>query len=165
MKGTTEDMNLDYFRAEYIGRNIGAPVEFIAYENRPLWNFENAVAIAVIHGILPRPNDLGYPLELMSRIWRIMDAFPIEKSDWMPYWRNTVKTSDEKIKVSYYRYTDLTGDIRLLAFAVNISSAPIDPVSLDFGMKVSSVTDLLRGETVGDHFSVDGYGFRILYVK
>lgn len=165
MKGTTEDMNLDYFRAEYIGRNIGAPVEFIAYENRPLWNFENAVAIAIIHGILPRPNDLGYPLELMSRIWRIMDAFPIEKSDWMPYWRNTVKTSDEKIKVSYYRYTDLTGDIRLLAFAVNISSAPIDSVSLDFGRKVSSVTDLLRGEAVGDHFSIDGYGFRILYVK
>ena len=46
-KGSSEDMNLDYFRAEYLGRNIGAPVEFIAYANPPHWNFEQALAMSI----------------------------------------------------------------------------------------------------------------------
>ena len=165
MKGTTADMNLDYFRAEYIGRNIGAPVEFIAYENRPHWTFEQALACSLLHGILPRPNDIGHPLSLMSGVWKIFASFPIEKSEWLPYWKNGVKTSDEKVKVSYYRYTDLGGDTQLLAFVVNISTAPIESVSVDFGERVSAATDMQTGEKVGFDFPLGGYGCRILFVK
>lgn len=165
MKGSSDDMNLDYFRAEYIGRNMGAPVEFIAYANPPLWTFDQALACSVLHGILPRPNDIGYPLELMSKVWKIFGAFPIEQSEWMPYWTNKAEASHEKVKISYYRYTDLMGSAHLLAFAVNISANPIDSVTVSFPEEVSAVRDMMRNQDVGFTFPMDGYGCRILFVK
>ena len=165
MKGSTADMDLDYFRAEYIGRNIGAPVEFIAYENRPYWTFEQALASSLLHGILPRPNDIGHPLELMSRVWKVIGGFPVDKSEWLPYWKNDVKVDNEKVKVSYYRYTDLSGTVQLLAFVVNISASPIDDVNIGFGEDVSTAIDMLEHETVGFGFPLCGYGCRMLFVK
>jgi len=164
-KGSTEDMALDYFRAEYSGRNMGVPAEFIAYENRPLWNFENAIACSILHGILPRPNDIEHPLDLMSEIWRVIDAFPIDKSDWLPYYANGTVTDSEKVKVSYYKYTTLTGKVQLLAFAVNISSTPVDLVKVTFKEKVDTVTDALDSENVTDGFGIDAYGYKILYAE
>ena len=165
MKGTSDDINLDYFRAEYIGRNMGAPVEFIAYANPPLWTFEQALSCSVLHGILPRPNDIGYPLELMSRVWKIFGAFPVEQSDWMPYWSNQVRISHEKVKVSYYRYTDLTGDAQLLAFAVTISASALDSVTVSFPESVSMAYDTMEKRETGFDFSMKPYGCRILFVK
>ena len=163
-KGSTADMNLDYFRAEYLGRNIGAPVEFIAYANPPLWTFEMALASSLLHGILPRPNDLGHPLELMSRVRKIFGSFPIDRSEWLPYWKNDVKTSHEKVRVSYYRFTDLSGDPQLLAFVVNISAGRVEDVSVKFTESVSTLIDAERGERVGN-FDLEGYGYRIIFAK
>ena len=163
-KGSTADMNLDYFRAEYLGRNIGAPVEFIAYANPPLWTFEMALASSLLHGILPRPNDLGHPLELMSGVWKIFGSFPIDRSEWLPYWKNDVKTSHEKVRVSYYRFTDLSGDPQLLAFVVNISAVQVKDVSVEFPESVSTLIDAERGERVGN-FDLEGYGYRIIFAK
>lgn len=165
MKGSTADMNLDYFRAEYIGRSIGAPVEFIAYENRPLWTFEQALSSSILHGILPRPNDINHPLDLMSGVWKIFDAFPIEQSDWLPYWDNGASASHEKIRISYYRYTDLNGDAQLLAFVVNISASPVERVTVSFPENVSAATDMQTHEKVDFSFDMGAYGCRILFVK
>ena len=151
--------------AEYLGRNIGAPVEFIAYENRPLWTFEQALASSILHGILPRPNDINHPLQLMSGVWKIFDAFPIDKSEWMPYWKNEAGTDNEKVKISYYRYTDLTGAPQLLAFVVNISAAPIDSVKVSFTEPVTGAVDMEKKEAVGFEFPLGAYGYRILFVK
>ena len=164
-KGSSEDMNLDYFRAEYLGRNIGAPVEFIAYANPPHWNFEQALAMSILHGILPRPNDLGHPLELMSRVWSILDGFPIEKSEWLPYWKNDVRCSQDKVKVSYYRYTALDGSTSLLAFAVNISASELDSIKLDFSENVTAMYDAERSQPVVEPFTLGAYGYRILYLS
>lgn len=164
-KGMTEDMNLDYFRAEYIGRNMGAPVEFIAYANPPKWTFEQALACSILHGILPRPNDIEHPLDLMSGVWKIFDSFPIDKSEFMPYWKNEVVSSSEKIKVTYYRYYDLSGAAQLLAFVVNISALDIDSVKIDFPEDVSSAIDMQTKERVGFEFSMKPYSCRILFVK
>ncbi len=165
MHGDTEDLNLDYFRAEYLGRNIGAPVEFIAYANPPKWTFEQALACSVLHGILPRPNDLDHPLELMSRVWKVFDAFPIAQAEWMPYWSNDAQSSHEKVKISYYRYTDLSGAQQLLAFAVNISAAPVAEVRLSFQENVNEAWDMLEEQNVGFAFSLEAYSCRILFVK
>lgn len=165
MKGNTQDIDLDYFRAEYIGRNMGVPVEFIAYENRPLWTFEQALSCSILHGILPRPNDIDYPLELMSSVWKIIDAFPIEQSDWKPYWNNKVTTSNEKVKVSYYRYTTLDGNVQLLAFVVNISAVPIARVNIDFNENVAMAIDMADKAEIGFDFGLEQYGYRILYLK
>jgi hypothetical protein len=164
MRGSTADIDLDYFRTEYIGRNMGVPVEFIAYENRPLWTFEQALASSILHGILPRPNDINHPLELMSGVWKIFDAFPIDKSEWMPYWKNEAVTDNEKVKVSYYRYTTLSGKEQLLAFAVNISATPVEQVTLAFPEGVGHVRDMEREEELGFTFSLGAYGYRILYI-
>lgn len=163
--GISNDMDLDYFRAEYIGRNIGAPVEFIAYANPPMWTFDQALACSILHGILPRPNDINYPLELMSRVWKIFDSFPIEMSDWLPYWKNSAAASNEKVKLSYYRYTDLCKDVQLLAFVVNISASPVDNVTVSFPEKVSRAIDMQKNEEVGFSFSMPPYSCRILFVK
>lgn len=165
MHGDTEDLNLDYFRAEYLGRNIGAPVEFIAYANPPKWTFEQALACSVLHGILPRPNDLNHPLELMSRVWKVFDVFPIAQAEWMPYWSNDAQSSHEKVKISYYRYTDLSGAPQLLAFAVNISAAPVAEVRLSFQENVNEAWDMLEKQNVGFTFSLEAYSCRILFVK
>ena len=165
MHGQTEDINLDHFRTEYTGRNMGVPVEFLAYENRPLWTFEKALGAAVLHGVLPRPNDIGWPLTMMSRVWKIFDAYPIEKAEWMPYWSNAALTDNEKVKVSYYRYTDLTGGVQILAFAVNIAAAPVDAVTVRFPEAVSSARDMLAEEDVGFTFPLDAYASRILFIK
>ena len=148
MHGSEKDLDLDYFRTEYIGRNMGVPVEFIAYENRPYWKFESALACALLHGILPRPNDINHPLELMSGVWKIFDAFPIDKSEWMPYWKNEAQASHEKVKISYYRYTDLSGESQLLAFAVNISASPVEAVTVKFPEAVSEAIDMEKKENV-----------------
>jgi len=141
------------------------PVEFIAYENRPYWTFENALSCSLIHGRLPRPNDIEHPLELMSGVWKIFDAFPIELSSWNPYWKNSVKASHEKVKVSYYKYTDLSGKDTLLAFAVNISSKNVESVTLSFEEDVASVTDAETNTDVGFTFGLEPYGYKILFVK
>lgn len=165
MKGTEADVNLDYFRAEYLGRNIGAPVELIAYANPPHWCFEQALATALLHGILPRPNDIGHPLDLMEKVWRIFDAYPIDKAEWMPYWKNRTAVSHEKVKISYYRYKTLGGEDQLLAFAVNISAKPIESVTLKFEEKVSEITDLEKKERIDFTFALPSYGYKILFIK
>lgn len=163
-KGTTADMDIDYFRAEYSGRNFGVPTEFIAYENRPLWTFEQALSCSILHGILPRPNDIEYPLELMSGVWKIFDGFPIEKSEWVPYYKNRATTTNEKVKVSYYKYTTITGKTELLAFVVNISSQEIKNVAVSFHENVSEVFNAETLENMEFIFDIQPYGYKILYL-
>ncbi|MBQ4109097.1 MAG: hypothetical protein IJC80_06820 [Clostridia bacterium] len=165
MQGKTECLDLDFFRTEYIGRNMGVPTEFLAYERRPLWKFEDALSCAILHGILPRPNDIEYPLELMSGVWKIFDGFPITNSMWMPYWENKVNSSDSRVKVSYYKYEALTGEIQLLAFAVNTSHENIDSVTIKFEENCSTATDLMEKVNCGFSFSLPPFGHRILFVK
>ncbi len=118
-EGATE-MPLDYFRAEYIGRNFGIPQELIAYENRPLWTFEQATSFAILHGILPRPNDIGGPLSFIANVWKIFDTYPLDKATWVPYWENReITTGADAIKCSYYRYVDIWGRAQLLVIVAN----------------------------------------------
>ena len=165
MKGNKADVNLDYFRAEYIGRNAGVPVEFIVYENRPYWDYETALSISLIHGVLPRPNNIYGPLDTMSSIWKIFDAFPIEKSQWKPYWNNNAKVSNEKVRVSYYKYTTLMGKAQLLAFVANISPWAVDNVTVAFDEDVSLATDMSDKAETGFTFDLPPYGHKILFIE
>jgi len=168
IKGEFADVPLDYFQAEYTGRNMGVPVEFIAYENRPIWNFENAFAISIVHGIVPRPNDIDYPLEFMSGIWKILDRFPIAQSEWKPYWRNGASTTAEKVKTSYYKYTDVSGKDNLLVFVSNTSCKPAENVQVQLAERAyDSWKDITDG-TVKDFengFSLAPYTCKILYIS
>ena len=105
------------------GENIGVPVELIAYENRPVWTFENALACSLIHGFLPRPNDIAFPLTLMSGIWDALESFPLAQAEWLPYWKNAdlLTVSDSRVRGSVYRYTAPDGHRMYLLLCANIT--------------------------------------------
>ncbi|MBQ8881358.1 MAG: hypothetical protein IJ030_04200 [Oscillospiraceae bacterium] len=165
LKGNSADVNLDYFRAEYIGRNMGVPVEFIVYAKEGVWTFENAMSTCILHGILPRPNDIGHPLEMMSKVWKIFDAFPVEKSQWCPYWNNGAETSHEKVKVSYYSFTTLRGEKQLLAFVSNISNQKAENVEIKLREPVTRALEVTTGQEIGLQFDLNGYDYKILFVE
>ena len=83
----------------------------------------------------------------------------------MPYWKNHASASHGKVRVSYYRYTDLSGGVQLLAFAVNISAEPVESVTLAFPEPVSSARDMLEERETGLTFPLAAYSCRILFVK
>ena len=163
--GVTDDVNTDYFRAECSGRNFGVPSEFIAYENRPVWNFEQALSCSLIHGILPRPNDIEYPLTLMSGVWKILDKFPISMSEWLPYWQNGVKATHDKIKVSYFKHITLDGRTELLAFASNISANKLQGVTLSFNEDVTVTVNAETMQKTPLTLDFGPYEYKILYLN
>lgn len=118
---------LDYLRTEYSARNIGTPYEFLAYTFDNL-SFDDTLAIALIHGMLPRPNDIGEPLEKISTIWKTIDKFDMENSVWHPYWSNGLLDDASQIKISYYQ----SGKTRLV-FVSNPTDREVCGVRLPFG--------------------------------
>ena len=88
LDGRIDSVPVDYMQAAYNIANTGLPMQFVSYNAQEGWTFENAIALTLVHGILPRPNDIGAPLAAVAKIWRILDAFPIAKSVWQPYWCN-----------------------------------------------------------------------------
>ena len=116
-KNGLDAVPLDYLRTEYSARNIGTTYEFLVYtfDN---WSFNDGVSIALIHGMLPRPNDIGAPLERMSGIWKAIDEFGMEGAEWKPYWENGVFADDSQVKVSYYEKTE-NGKKNYLVFVAN----------------------------------------------
>ncbi len=165
LKGTKEDVNLEYFRAEYIGRNMGVPVEFIKYARSTKWTFENALGTSILHGILPRPTDIEHPLDVISEVWKIFDNFPIEQSQWCPYWTNGATADHEKLRISYYKYTTLSGKAQLLAFVTNISCLEIEGAKIAFPENVSTALDLTRKCDAGFTLNFAPYDYKILFVE
>lgn len=95
-------------RAMFSGRDIGIPLYTLCYSREGVWEFENAASIALLFGSLPKPVDIGAPLEYMSKIWKIFDEFPLEVSDWIAYYmgQDTVVSDNDDVKVSIYRAND-----------------------------------------------------------
>ena len=120
-KNGLSSFSLDYFRAEYLGRNLGIPVQFIVYEVPGVWSFDMALSIALIHGVYPRPNSILHPLDKMEEIWRITDTYGIGGASFRGYWENKaeVDCSSLNIKASFYIRPQLDGTKRLLLIASN----------------------------------------------
>ena len=137
-------MPLAYYRTMYTGENIGVPVELIAYENRPVWTFENALACSLIHGFLPRPNDIAWPLELMSGIWDVFERFPIQQADWLPYWANAdlLTVSDTRVRASFYRYTAPDGQRTYLLLCANVTRTDAPAVRFALAGGAASALEL-----------------------
>ena len=165
VKEGVTDLPLDYIRAEYTGRNFGIPMEMITYENRPVWNYEQAIALGLVHGILPRPNDIGKPLEDMSKIWGIINNFPIELSKWVTYWHNDgLKFDDDNIKCSYYVYNSLSNKKCVLMFTANLSKNENVVVDNHFDNYISTV---LNGTTKVQENKIiyDKFSYAIIYLE
>lgn len=166
MHGEITSLPEGHFRSVFCGRNFGLPVYMLCYSNPPVWTFSQALAQSIIFGTLPKPNDVGEPLELMSHIWKFTDSFPIEKSMWKPYFENgnSVKSSSSNVKVSYYEYQN-----RKLVFCANTENTPANCV-VTFNDKI---IEMISEINVSDFcvesnkitLNLDGFGFAIFEIK
>lgn len=143
VKYGADEMPEGYLRATHSGRNFGLPTEFIVYENKPIWSFNDAFAFSLVHGVLPRPNDIAEPLEKVSEIWNIIDSFPVDKSKWCPYYdkaSHPFVSSDDSVKISGYRYEE-NGENRWLLFVANSKTAKVENCIISGFNGFSHITD------------------------
>lgn len=108
-------LDLDAFRAEFMGRNHGVPCEFLAYEIPGKWSYDDALALTLIHDVLVRPCGFGSEGRL-APLWRQLDDFGIVEADWLPYWEKPLEVTPDCVKASVYRR-----DGRSLAVVSNLS--------------------------------------------
>lgn len=159
VKTGADKMPEGYMRATHSGRNFGIPAEFLVYENKPIWGFDDAFAFTLIHGVLPRPNDIGEPLEKMSKLWKIIDSFPIGESEWCPYFKegsHPFKADNSAVKISAYKYT-ADGRHKWLIFIANSETAGIEACVVS-GFAGGKLTNAQTGEPVyisGDGITLD----------
>ena len=136
-----EDMsflNMDAFRAEYMGYNFGIPANFLAYTNeqRPI---STLYALSLLHNVHCRPDtkDIDY----VSLVWKIFDEYKLNDAKWYPYWRNElIKVTDENAYVSCYE-----GEGGLVAVATYFSKGNGE-LGLIIPEKSKSVKNLITGE-------------------
>lgn len=157
-KNVLQQLPLETFRAEFMGRNFGVPAEFLVYERPPQWTFDTALAFTMLHDVRVRPGSVGAPLEKMSAIWEVMTRFGVSEADWHPYWETPPLASaqPEPVKVSLYARPAAKGkNRRVLLMVSNLSSEQpaTAQVRLDrAGLKLSasaSAKDALTGEALG----------------
>lgn len=107
LNGTLDEVPEPLLRTQYSGACTGIPVYALCYSNPPAWNFRQALTLALPFGTLPKPGDVGEPLEIMSRVWDIFEEFINKKAVFRPYYENAenppVRISGAPhVKLSYY---------------------------------------------------------------
>ncbi len=165
LNGTLQRAPEGYYRSMYTGRNIGLPINMLCYSNPPKWTFRQAMSNALPYGIIPKPVDVGEPLEDMSRLWNVLDGFSVADARWMPYFNNAVKVSSDAVRFSYYEREG-----QMLAFVANMVNEPSGKVSIELPIKVKQITDAISGELITDDtacFSLElgGFDHKILKIK
>lgn len=153
-----DSLTPDYMRTEYIGRNFGLNYELIAY-TLDNWSFEDSMTISLVHGILPRPNVIGEPLELMSPIWKAIDDFGVEGAEFKPYWLTDVDCGNEKTKITYYEK-----DGKRLAFISNMSNSDNNNINFNIS-KTQKVYDALTGEEISMPMSIKARKHMVLLIN
>ncbi|MBQ4154579.1 MAG: hypothetical protein IJE01_05225 [Clostridia bacterium] len=163
LHGKLTKMPEGHLRMMFSSEHYGMPVYSLCYSNDPVWTYGNAIATQLLHNSMPKPVDIGAPLEETSKVWRIYDSFPIAESKWCPYYTdNGVKTSDERVKVSYYEAGN-----ELLAVVSGCEANINSDVVVDFAsLGACEIIDADSGETLGKNsFTRHFDGFEYILVK
>ena len=119
--------------------------------------------------MLPRPNDIGIPLEVSSILWDIFDNFDVSKAEWHPYYKDGMQPFEnlpEKTVVSYYAHED---GRKLVFIANQDTNAKTAKVSSGL-FKNATVYDAYNKEDIAQtndtvQFSLEKYECKILLVK
>lgn len=101
-----ELLDIDAFRAEFMGVNHGVPAEFLCYEKAD-WTYENALAIALLHNVMVRPCFFT-SLSRIAPVWKTFDDFGVSEAKFVPYWENPVPTTPACVKASAWCRPDGT---------------------------------------------------------
>lgn len=132
-------LDLDAFRAEYMGYNFGIPANFIAYtkEDRPM---STLYALSLLHNVHCRPGGLhlGFlqDIDYNSKIWKIFDKYALNSAPWHPYWNNELVSAEGDAHVSVYEAKE-----GLVAVCADFKKSGITLVTDKL-----SATDLLDGK-------------------
>ncbi len=102
LQGKLLEMPEGMLRGQFTGRDTGSPVYSLCYSKDGVWSFRSAAALYLLHGSVPKPVDIGEPLEQMSKIWDILDKFPLNDAAFKPYWleNDKLKVIGEGVKAS-----------------------------------------------------------------
>ena len=160
-KDIRRELDLDAFRAEFMGRNHGVPCEFLAYE-KPGWSYDDALAITLLHDVLVRP--CGFvAVPRLAPLWRALDDFGATDAEWTPYWKNPVAVSPASVKASVYR----KGGAALLVVS-NLSPDAAVSAEVELPGGARRAMDLLAGREVpvaGGKARVELPPFRMALLK
>lgn len=148
-----------YFLSTYGGRNFGVHINMLCYSNPPVWTFEKATGMALLVGTMPKPVDIGQPLEEMSILWKMTDSFDFKNADWHMF--NSLPEDiviDNNIKLSYYE-----NDKQILAVFANISNQ-INNVAIKLPQELKEITacskkDIVKITDDGCELEIDGFGY------
>ncbi len=132
-------LNLEAFRAEFMGVNHGVPCEFLCYEVPGKWSYDDAMALTLLHNVLVRPCGFGSEARLKP-YWDKLDAFGAADAEWIPYWENPLQTSPASVKASIYRRNG-----KHLAVVSNISPDASVMAEVKLPAGVRKVVDLSSG--------------------
>ena len=133
------ELNLDAFRAEFMGRNHGVPCEFLCYPVPGKWSYDDAIALTLLHDVLVRPCGFGNADHFAS-LWKVLDDFGIGESEWLPYWERPLEVCPDSVKASVYRRKGMC-----LAVISNLSPTAAVQAEVTLPADVTSVTEALSG--------------------
>lgn len=170
LNGLIHELPDGYMRAALNFRSIGLPFYMLCYANAPKWTARRAIALSLLYGVTPKPNNAGAPLEDASTLWKILDFIPMERAAWHPFYENTdaVSVSCGAVKVSYYQYSDVMGRTCRVAVCSNTRDVPVEAV-VRFRDKPIAFRQLFGPEVrCGDdgvHVSFDNFDCAIFYLE
>ena len=95
-------LDLDSFRAEFMGRNHGVPCEFLCYPVPGKWTYDDAIALTLVHDVFVRPCGFGNA-DFFAALWKRLDDFGIAEAEWLPYWEKPLDVTPDCVKASVYR--------------------------------------------------------------
>ncbi len=163
LHGVVTKMPEGHLRMMFGSKHFGVPVYSLCYSNDPVWTYHNAIATQLLHNSMPKPVDIGAPLEETARVWKAYDAFPIANSEFKPYYTdNGVITSDNRVKVSYYDAGD-----KIMAVVAGTEKGIESDVTVDFGaIGAKNLTDAFTGEVItqGNNYTafVSGFEYKLI---
>jgi len=163
LKGALSRVPEGYYRAVYSGRNLGVPINMLCYSNPPAWTYEEATSNALFLGIIPKPVDVGEPLEQTSKLWKILDAFDFGSAKWNHAYLGKIKVESDAIRVGFYE-----NDSEMLLLASNMEKREVSS-SFTLDKPVKAVEDAYTGEKISEskEFPLEfkPFGHRIIRVK
>ena len=160
-KDIRKELNIDAFRAEFMGRNHGVPCEFLAYE-KPGWCYDDALAITLLHDVMVRP--CGFvAVPRLAALWKALDDFGAADAEWIPYWKKPIAVSPASVKASVYRRG---GESLIVVSNVSAEETVTAEVTLPVG--AARATDALTGKALpvsGGKVRVDLLPFRYILLR
>ena len=149
-QGVGDDTNvaellpLDFFRAEFVGRQWGVATEFLLAG--AAYTYEEVCGLALLHDVPVKPMTLEQ-LELMSAIWQVMDGFDRKAARWQAYWEEgTGMTAGPRgVHTSYYHHSENGLLVVLASLCTEEVEAVLKADLRRFGMADAQARDALTG--------------------